>query len=185
MNIIKKSILSFCNIHFFHKILIKTLKSKSNISYDSINIIDFQKDDYWDWKKESTFEKTIISSLKLIKDIDVVLYEKLKKEFNWIVWNNKIAINTDQFIKNDKIFFTTYEDYWDDQKLMTFYYAGILIYNGIFNYLIEIHSNKSEDKLKKIHAVCNKKEKKFYKKIEKKYPKYKDILVKKFIDDFV
>ena len=185
MQVIKKVILSFCNTSFFHNILISTLKSKSNISYDGINIIDFYKDDYWDWDKESVFEQTIISSLKLIKDIDIVLYEKVKKEFNWIVWNERIAIEKDQFLKKDKIFFTIYEDYWDDRNLIDFYYAGTLVSNAIYNCLLKISNKEPKEKCKQINSICTKKEKIFYKKIEKKYPKYKGVLVKKLMEDLI
>ena len=153
------------------------LKHSDPIEYDHLQIIDFQKPKYA--TEYSHIEKSIISSLKLIKELEPKSYIKIQKKIKWIMQSKRLFKN--RYLENNQLYAIKYIQYWDDQKLVDIYNAGVLL--GDF-YAICLHSNHkniSNERKTKIDNICILKEKQFYKKVEKLYPEYQDLLIEYFI----
>jgi hypothetical protein len=76
------------------------LRYSQNITFDKIKIIDFQKSD--SKIEKSLFENSLISSLKLIKDLDSPSYTKIQKEIKWIIQSKRLSQN--KYIEKHKIY---------------------------------------------------------------------------------
>jgi len=165
---------------FAHKIsLPSVLKYVQDTSYDGIKIVDFQNRGK---NTESNITRAIIRSIDIVKEVDSNQYNRLKKEIEWIVFSRKNS-NDDTFISKDKILLTVYFDYWDDRKLIDFYYAGCLVYYTTRGFLQSKYTDIPEEKVDQILSICTQREKRFYRRIEKIYPEYLDKLVDLFIVD--
>ena len=171
MRILKKK-------NFFLSLLLRGVYNGNYTQFDKIEIVDFTK------KKNdinhTIFEKQIIGSLDLIKELKPIEYKRVLEHIDSICYSKKI--NEDSYTINTKMYMTNGLIQWKDTQLMHIYYAGLLVYLSTYAYLVSKKSDYyMEDKLK-IYDICIKIEKRFYKKVEKLYPEYKDLLIDKFID---
>ncbi len=172
------SICKFLLKPFAHKVSLPSmLKFVQDTSHDSIKIVDFQNRGK---NTESNITRAIIRSMNIIKEVDSNEYNRLKKEIEWIVFSKKSSKN-DTFILKDKILMTVYFDYWEDKRVIDFYYAGCLVYYATSGFLQSKYTDIPEEKVDQILSICTQREKRFYRKIEKLYPEYSDTLIGLFI----
>ena len=153
------------------------LKHSNPIEYEHIKIVDFQKSKHA--IEHSLIEKSIISSLRLIKQLEPQDYIKIQKKIKWIIQSKRLFKN--RYLKEHQLYGIKYIQYWDDQKLVDIYNAGVLLGDFYTICLHSNHKNVSNEKKTKIDNICILKEKQFYKKVEKLYPEYKNSLIKYFI----
>jgi len=153
------------------------LKHSTPIEYDHIQIVDFQKSKHA--IEHSLIEKSIISSLRLIKQLEPQDYIRIQKKIKWIIQSKRLSKN--RYLKEHQLYGIKYIQYWDDQKLVDIYNAGVLLGDSYYSCLISSYTELSNEKKVKIDHICILKEKQFYKKVEKLYPEYKDLLIEYFI----
>jgi len=163
---------------FFLSLILRAVYNNNYTQFDKIEIVDFNKKKKYSQK--TIFEQTIIDSLKLIKQLSPIKYQRVLTQINSIAYTKKTKEDT--YIIKDKMYATNASVQWEDSKLMHIYYAGLLIYLSTYGCLISKTSDYYQEDKFKIHDICIKAEKRFYIKVESLYPEYQDLLVKEFID---
>ncbi len=164
---------------FILSLLLRGIYNQNRIQFDNIEIIDFNKKK--NNSEKSLFDETIMDSLKLIKQLSPIKYQRVLKQIDSIVYSKRI--NEDSFSIKNKFYITNGFVQWKDSKLMHIYYAGVLIYLSTYRCLLSEKTDYyMEDKLK-IYDISIRAEKQFYKKVENLYPEYKNTLIKKFLED--
>ena len=164
--------------NFFLSLLLRIVCNKNHTQFEKIKIVDFNKKKYD--STQTIFEKQIIDALTLIKQLSPIKYKRVLSQIDSICYTKRLK--EDSYIISLQTYLTNGLTQWKDQKLMHIYYAGLLIYLSAYGCLTSKNLDYyMEDKLK-IYDICIKIEKRFYKKVEKTYPEYKDLLINKFID---
>ena len=143
--------------------------------FDCIKICNLRSDD-----KGVEFEKIILASLSLIKDLDPRRYSRIKEEVTWILNSNKPQKDGAQYIRQNKICDINFNNYSEDSVLVSADYAGYIIHEATHGYLKTKGFKTTPENRVQIERICTTEENRFYKLIEDTYPRYEGMLIREF-----
>lgn len=131
-------------------------------------------------EKNTSFDTTIIQSLKFINELEIRRYKRIRKEVSWIINTNSIEKYGGRYKRKNKTCDINFHDYCEDTKLVSLYYAGLIIHEATHGHLFaKGFEYKTENRLQ-IERICTAEENRFYKKVEFLFPEYEGLLYRDF-----
>ncbi len=140
---------------------------------EGINICDYRD-------KDDGYEEIITSSINLIKSIDPRRYKTVKNEISWIINTNEPGKYGGRYRRRIKGCLINFENYSEDRRLVSAFYAGLIIHEATHGLLYTKGMRYTEENRVQIERICNAEENRFYQKIENIYPEYQGYLVYEF-----
>ncbi len=152
----------------------KILKSSFASTTDTIHIGDIRE-------LNDGFEEVIVRALDLIRNHDPRRYKRVKREIDWIA-NSSIPGKFGGMYKSSvKACLIHFENYSEDHRLVSSFYAGIIVHEATHGFIETKGYEYSEDNRLQIERICFSENNRFYKRIENAYPEYDGLLVREFV----
>ncbi len=152
------------------KLLLKTVLEGE---YEGIKISDYSS-------KNDGFKEVIKSSVELIKELDQKRYKIVKNEIEWLVNSNEPGKYGGFYRRRIKGCFINFDNYSEDKKLVSAFYAGLIVHEATHGLLCTRGFGYEKDRRIQIERICNSEENRFYKKVEREYPEYAGVLIRDF-----
>ncbi len=126
------------------------------------------------------FEEIIGSALDMIRNHDPKRYERVKSEIDWIVNSSIPPKYGGMYQRSVKSCVINFENYSDDIKLVSAFYAGIVVHEATHGFIETKGFEYSRGNRLQIERICRSEENRFYKRIESFYPEYEGLLTREF-----
>ena len=126
------------------------------------------------------FEEIIGSALDMIRNHDPNRYERVKSEIDWIVNSSIPPKYGGMYKRSIKACVMNFEDYSDDIKLVSAFYAGIVVHEATHGYIETKGFEYSRGNRLQIERICCSENNRFYKRIESLYSEYEGLLIREF-----
>lgn len=131
-------------------------------------------------KNNDSFEEIIGFALDLIRDHDPKRYQRVKSEINWIVNSTIPSKYGGMYQRSVKACLINFDNYSEDFKIVSAFYAGIIVHEATHGFIERKGFNYSNDKRLQIERICDAENNRFYRRIESIYPEYEGLLIREF-----
>jgi hypothetical protein len=126
------------------------------------------------------FAEIIGSALDMIRNHDPKRYERVKSEIDWIVNSSIPPKYGGMYQRSAKSCVINFENYSDDIKLVSAFYAGIVIHEATHGFIETKGFKYSRGNRLQIERICCSENNRFYKRIESLFPEYAGLLTMEF-----
>ena len=140
---------------------------------DGLSICDMNE-------KSDGYKEVIRYALNLIHDLDQKRYKRVKTEIIWIVNTNLIPSFSGEYNRRTKSCLINFDNYTDDQILVSGYYAGIIVHEATHGLLCSRGIRYNKNTRERIERICTCEQNRFYQKMEREYPEYDGLLCQEF-----
>jgi hypothetical protein len=130
--------------------------------------------------KNEGFADAMKSSIDLIKELDSKRYKTVKNEIEWVINSNEPGKVGGFYRRRIKGCFINFDNYSEDKKLVSAYFAGLIIHEATHGLLYTKGVGYEKDRRLQIERICNSEENRFYKKVEREFPEYSGMLIHDF-----
>ncbi len=152
----------------------KILNSSLSSTVDEIHIGNIKE-------SNDGFEEIIVKALDLIRDHDPRRYKRVKREIDWIVNSSVPAKFGGMYKRSVKACLMHFENYSEDSRLVSAFYAGIIVHESTHGFIYTKGYEYSEDNRLQIERICFSENNRFYKRIENAHPEYDGLLTRDFV----
>ncbi len=126
------------------------------------------------------FEEISGLALDLIRNHDPKRYERVKSEIEWIVNSSVPRKYGGMYQRGVNACIINFDNYSEDKKLVSAYYAGIIIHEATHGFIETKGFEYSSENRMQIERICCSEHNRFYKRIENYYPEYVGLLITEF-----
>ncbi len=152
---------------------LKLLQVGEVCDFEGIKISDLNED-------EVNFQASIVASLEYIKQLDTRRFSRVKSEIDWLMNTNLVPKTGGHYRRRNKVCVLNFESYCEDERLVRLFFSGLIIHEATHGFLESKGFGYDIDNRVQIERICTAEENRFFKKAERKFPKYRGLLARDF-----